>query len=1723
MTSQLLATELANLVQESKRKHNDLRQAAEKSLEELKQLGVVSEQDIGEQLSQRSSFVNPLIVACGTKNAKFTGIAIVCLQRLIIARALPPSKLDQVLEALMQASSAGLDVQLKILQALPSLLQNYSVELKGDLLVAALNICFVLQSSKNAIVNNTSAATLQQLVVSVFDKVVADDENESEVPKAGQAPSGDGKMLGLGASALDAYRIFNDLCLMTESQRPEFLRASGLQLTFGLELIESVITNHAAIFTTHPEQAQILRARVVPLISSTLKGKPSFATTVRLVRIMYTLLRRHMDILPSECGDMLEMLMQLLDQEAALWKRALCMEVFRGIFLEHALVRRIFAQYDSRKGERDILKTLTATFVRLSTEKPSVIGLGPHSTMPVPDSSSASGIPSDQAMLEASGMTGIIGGGSMGSEVAHTGISTYWSSMRVPCIDQLDKTEPPSIPESYLYSLVLACISSLSDGLAKFVLPLTVPSEARNRPKASRRESTAAANSGRDSPAPTPSVDRASSFKKNPVPGNPLELEDHPLFADIKICASIVQECWPAILATCSTFLYAALDQDYYHGLVRAFQRFAHVAGLLHLSTPRDAFLTTLGKSAVPPNVLTASHSSGQFKAAPSPQADTPTNNLFSNARGLLSVESLTPASPSADKQRHPSFDVGAAMLNTRNLLCLRALLNLGIALGPTLGSAWTIILETLQQADFVLFTTGKAPGRTPSLGRGQEPSSDSETGSLMSNFGNEVRSVETAALRLVESSIDFPNAAFVQVVEAMCGLLDRPCPDKSEASGTTALLSPVSETAPTDKSRRPSGAQHRRVLSFSSQSAASSTQEFMFALAKLGELASVNTERLLASDAQASGWTKITGELTSTLGSSSMAPLVRVKAAETLSRLMLKTASAATVLEEDVRAPIQLRILGALRDALDYVKKHGGRVSVANNAAENDVHRIMLEGLKSIIEECGQSLIGGWDIAFEVIGSVFESASWAAEKNGIPNANRGLLATRSSKLVRSSFSSLQLICSDFLDSLPNSCFLILVDTLYKFCSQDDDLNIALTTVTFFWVLSDFLSSRKEPLAITRDVMKDGDGSALEALASNRELKGSGAALWMLLLLRLTAVTTDERLELRNSAIQTLIRIFDAYGDVLSPEAWSVCVECVIFRLLSSLESELKASEDQGTDDGERPEWHGTAVVVLDGISRLLANYLHVFATHASFDGLWRAFIEHLATLVDFEVVDINTATFKALSRVLQSQSDDSRKVALKQTSISMIWELWSRGVPTAKDKSSSQDNEASLIAYVSALSDVYKLDEQHVGAEKVERMLTLLREAVESASTMPGSSLVSDMEKATPLQSKTLEAMQMIGTEVDGVPSAMVKQVSRFVTLAYEQQRSDGARRSYVAMSKASMTMLQNLIHKHASAVDMYTSGAMETALGALVRPIALKYQFHLVTKSTQPWRLATSCALEVVAVALPRLRTLDLARQTVESIWAVVVSLANGILSADTEKTVADADIATDQEMDIECFHKLRALMIPGLGGSCISDKVRRAYAQGLFETSIIHAVSMDERGLIDSKALQGGVADVASLYKVRAGRTMSVLPTKRTRMAYVAFEELFALVSGQHVASDDEGEATRKLWCRIATATAPHWLLRCGLTLRGYAADQPLRGMMPQPLSQRKEVLWTLQKMIELESESEAMATPENGLGRKKRHLLKLYPLLMSALKVGRDVEVSGLLEEALEMIGGELSLG
>jgi hypothetical protein len=60
---------------------------------------------------------------------------------------------------------------------------------------------------------------------------------------------------------------------------------------------------------------------------------------------------------------------------------------------------------------------------------------------------------------------------------------------------------------------------------------------------------------------------------------------------------------------------------------------------------------------------------------------------------------------------------------------------------------------------------------------------------------------------------------------------------------------------------------------------------------------------------------------------------------------------------------------------------------------------------------------------------------------------------------------------------------------------------------------------------LSPELIRGLDEQTLLKMASGNNLAISDAALWMLLLLRLTAVTADERLELRNSKLSQKLNL----------------------------------------------------------------------------------------------------------------------------------------------------------------------------------------------------------------------------------------------------------------------------------------------------------------------------------------------------------------------------------------------------------------------------------------------------------------------------------------------------------------------------------------------------------------------------------------------------------------------
>ena len=814
------------------------------------------------------------------------------------------------------------------------------------------------------------------------------------------------------SAALDAYRLLDDLCLLAEGDRPSFLNPTSMSPNLGLELVEAMLSNHASLVASHPELVHILRARLMPFVIRILSEPRPFPITVRAMRLLPIVFLNMLSALPSECEMTLSLLNHMLDPDASpLWKRVLCLEVYRGIHQEPSLTRSIYAHFDEQESKRSVIKDHLAILVRLSSEKPAVIGLGAQSTIPASSGQTEDEM-DEMATLQGDGIGGSIGVSMTLRASTAPGISARLSTMRVPCLDQLDKADPPQIPPAYLYTLALTCMNSFSEGLARFLLPFTIPIESRNKRKAKPKpvdDSKPTDSDGEKVDDQKPKLSRSQSNSALRLPINPLALEGHQQQHHIKTSANMIEACWPALLAAYSTFFHAALDSEYYHALVRSFQKFTQISGLLRLSTPRDAFLTALGKNAVPSSVVSV-QPSGQQLSVPTDSKD--------SKRGAKSPLPTTPG---------PQAEPSLASLNTRNLLCLRALLNLGIALGPVLQAAWSIVLETLQQADLIIIHV--ANQRRQSRSGAATPTGTTDT-DLLGDLGNEIAAVRIAATRMLESSAELPDEAFLDVVASMSGLL------RNLTDG---------EGPPDAKVQTPG---HKASLSSASlMSAAQEPRANLFVVENLGKIVEFNRARFLEQSTESNGWHIFVNSLLGIVSAQHFDSDLRVRAAQGLCDLVGLAAS--TDITNDIKDELRQEGLVAIARQIESLNRRRSK-NKTSKSCELEIHYMSQETLRSLLEQFGDTLTSGWSEVFAIITSIFEEPppkEEATDESDEPKERTSprIARAKSPKLVRSSFGSLQLICSDFLHSVPRECLTVLLGAIHSFCSQQDDFNISLT------------------------------------------------------------------------------------------------------------------------------------------------------------------------------------------------------------------------------------------------------------------------------------------------------------------------------------------------------------------------------------------------------------------------------------------------------------------------------------------------------------------------------------------------------------------------------------------------------------------------------------------------------------------------------------------------------
>jgi hypothetical protein len=571
--------------------------------------------------------------------------------------------------------------------------------------------------------------------------------------------------------------------------------------------------------------------------------------------------------------------------------------------------------------------------------------------------------------------------------------------------------------------------------------------------------------------------------------------------------------------------------------------------------------------------------------------------------------------------------------------------------------------------------------------------------------------------------------------------------------------------------------------------------------------------------------------------------------------------------------------------------------------------------------------------------------------------------------------------------------------------------------------------------------------------------------------------------------------------------------------MVEEIETNLLQSKDKlgGPEDSLKSRVE-TTVVMIKGISDLITNFFDTIVSDEKFDDSWTRLLKYLQTLANMRLLRFSEATFASLCAILirvQSSTGLSKK-ALQCT-----WELWANGHPAGDDTVLDLDrpNQGAALAYMQSFQQIYRLYKDDLTPDHVDKVLHHLRLLVWNSVYPPYSP---DVDRPSAVQGLVIDCIKTLCLEKEQSQAAILLCLADLSDSALSKWSpgNDSRKPAFVAFSKSAIDLVSWYVADFGIKQDIFSDNTLSTALEHLRASIKQRYMWQGKDREPYLWQKATTASLNVLQVAVPYVEKqyAESKEAEIARFWQGVVDITDGIVSARGFQTqqLPNTRILSDEAFDIAAFTRLKTLILPSLGASAIPDQVRRDFACALFHSSFIYAPQRFDlpTAPIEKSPLQ-------DFYRVRAGRTFDPPPTLRPKMAYALMDTLFELAGSR----DSESKGNPSPQTLLARSISPYLLLRCAVSLKGYIADQPLRGLMPQPTPSRKALLHLLLQMVQLQSEPSAIPDPPaiktvaatTGDGdfprHHRKHLEWLYPLIVKAVQVAGKERDDGQVLQAL----------
>lgn len=425
------------------------------------------------------------------------------MQRLITQQVVDQKGARYITDALWMLMEHSTE-EVKVLQTITLLLTTNTI-VHGETLAKAIVLCFRLQFTKDPTTINTASATVRQLVSLVFERVILEDQEmdnnaialaaqpstsesqaEKEVKPApplplpqtpAQPPS------GLNICAADAFLLFQDLVQLVNADQPYWLLGiTEMTRSFGLELLESVLTQFPAVFHRHQSFSFLLKERVcalaIKLFSPNIKyrtvvqtsnpqqpiphDKPYFPISMRLLRVVSILIQKYHRLLVTECEIFLSLIVKFLDPDKPAWQRSLALEVIHKMCIQPELLVAFCQFYDLKDHAtnifQDIINSLGA-FVQ------SLFAQNHANNVNVQQMQMSGSVP-----VNAGPATQQVGG-FVFRGVWYPLIVTFPTGQtKSTHLDMLDKIEPPTIADGFGISIAYACLLDIVRSISLAIL-----------------------------------------------------------------------------------------------------------------------------------------------------------------------------------------------------------------------------------------------------------------------------------------------------------------------------------------------------------------------------------------------------------------------------------------------------------------------------------------------------------------------------------------------------------------------------------------------------------------------------------------------------------------------------------------------------------------------------------------------------------------------------------------------------------------------------------------------------------------------------------------------------------------------------------------------------------------------------------------------------------------------------------------------------------------------------------------------------------------------------------------------------------------------------------------------------------------------------------------------------------------------------------------------------